>query len=269
MAEETAERRRIWEIFPELAKAVRKAHEEVGLYGHHDWPHAFRVGDVARQIGNNEYGRISFIGAFAGAAGLCHNVDRILQKKLNVGRHEAPQEEVVKLLKNWLLKTDFCHPSRPGKDDLYFTEEVPTIINAILEHDGKDSPNDDQILICLKDADRVVNCRPELVMRSAQYSHERPTGDQMNFDEDPTANYRNPKTVLKDIMMSSKEWGEENSPFCVRTRLAKKLIWDEKIGIPFFQRYLELLKKSLEMEGLYPWPADLPSPMPPEKPSVV
>ncbi len=254
---------RIWEVFPRLAEAVRKSHEEAGLYGHHDWLHAFRVGDAAYRIGGDEYGEIPFIGTFAGAAGLCHNADRILQKKLNVGRREVPKEEIVRLIETWLYQTDFCHPARPGKDDLYFTEKVSNIVKAVLGHDGRNSPDDDQILICLMDADRVVNCRPELIMRSAQYYHDLPTVDPIHYDEDPDANYRNPKTVLKDIIMSSLEWAEEGTPVSVRTKLAKKLINDPSIGAPFFRKYLELLKLSLEGEGLRPWPFEI-SPMPPE-----
>jgi len=46
---------RIWEIFPEVAERIREKHEEVGLFGHHDWPHAKRVGGVAYMVAYAEW----------------------------------------------------------------------------------------------------------------------------------------------------------------------------------------------------------------------
>ena len=252
-----AEKKRIWEMFPELAEVVRKAHEEVGLYGHHDWLHAFRVGDMAYRIGIDQYGDRT-IARTAGAAGLCHNADRILQKKLELGRRDVPEEKLRELVFEWLNK---------GKEDFFKRPIVSEdMLEAVLKHDSKEG-GDLPVAICLVDADKVVNCRPELLLRSAQFYHDLPVLDPIHWDKDPTANYRNPKTVIKDVMMSSLEWAGDG-PFGVRTQLAKKLINDPEIGAPFFSLYLELLKKSLEKEGLYPWPSDFSSPMPPEKPSV-
>ena len=246
-------------MFPRLAEAVRKAHEEVRLYGHHDWVHAFRVGDMAYRIGMDQYGDRT-IARMAGVAGLCHNADRILQKKLELGRRDVPEEKIRELVLAWLDR---------GSEDFFNRPIViEDVVEAVLKHDSKEG-EDLPVCICLVDADKVVNCRPELLLRSAQNYHDLPVLDPIHWDRDPTANYRDPKSVMKDVIMSSLEWAEEESPFCVKTRLAKKLINDSEIGAPFFRRYLELLKKSLKMEGLYPWPADLPSPMPPEKPSVV
>ena len=151
--------KRIWELLPDVAKKVRQKHEEVGLLGHHDWVHAFRVGEVARRVAKREwdYDPLTFL---AGLAGLCHNADRILQKEMEVGRREVPREAVVTLMTTWLQRS-------VGVGD------IATVIDAVLKHDGKNSPEDSQVLIALMDADRVVNLDVDLLMRSGQFYNDK------------------------------------------------------------------------------------------------
>lgn len=230
---------RIWEQFPRVAMQVRQKHEEVGLIGHHDWVHAFRVGEVARQVALDEWeddmGRQRFA-HLAGLAGLCHNADRLLQKKLNLGRWDVRCERVEAFVASWLL----------GVDEW----EVETIVEAVLGHDGRNSAEDSQTLIALMDADRVVNLDIDLLMRSGQFYHDLPAVDYEYLLEDPTATYRDPKSVLRDIA-SALDWVDPNSPVCVRTRLGKKMAEERaKILRPLF----DALKMQLTEEGIHPYP---------------
>lgn len=299
------ERTRIWEIYGALAKTVKNDHLKVRLYGHHNYLHAFLVGDVAYQIGCYEYGEK--IGHRAGIAGLTHNADRLLQQRrslnergqaeriirqaitklppeegnlleknilplvngITASRRDVPRGDVRKMIEGQLateeyISGDYGHDRISLLDD---SELVNSVIEAVFSHDGKNDEDDDPVLICLMDADRVVNCRPDGALRSAQFYHEYPVLDPILWDKDPTADYRNPKTVLKDMMMSSEEWAMKGTPVSVRTRLGRQLINDPEVGAPFFLKYRRVLKLTYKKWGLQPCPPEL-SPMPPEKPSA-
>ena len=93
--------KRIWNRLPALTAIVRASHKEVGLVGAHDFVHAARVGEIAWQIAASTW-EPEGLALLAGAAGLCHNADRILQKKLGIGRNKAPKNEVAELVRNQL-----------------------------------------------------------------------------------------------------------------------------------------------------------------------
>ncbi len=64
---------KIWDVFPKLAVVVRDDHLKEGMTGSgHDFEHAARVGQYAFLVAGDGYKEL------AGAAGLCHNADRIL-----------------------------------------------------------------------------------------------------------------------------------------------------------------------------------------------
>lgn len=225
----------IWELFPTVAVQVWKKHKEVSLRGHHDWIHAFRVGEVARLIALEEWPNWpSFL---AGLAGLSHNADRILQKEMGLGRREVPPKAVAALITKWIW---IELPSR----------DVEHIVEAVLKHNGKNSPDDSKILIALMDADRVVNLDVDLFPRSGQFYHDLPVVDYRHFLGDPKATYRNPKSVLRDIAYSL-DWADPKSPVCVRTRLGKKMA-EERVKV--FRTFFEALEVQLAEEGMRPYP---------------
>lgn len=228
---------RIWERFAEISKHVRQKHEKVGLYGHHDWVHAFRVGEVARQVALDEWGD-EHLSHLAGVAGLCHNADRIIQKEAGLGRREVPQKLVRALVIDWLSWGSISITS------------VAILVHAVLEHDEKNSPEDSRVLIALMDADRVVNLDVDLFPRSGQYYHNLPVVDYKHLLDDPEATYRNPKSVLRDIAYSM-DWADPTSPVCVRTRLGKKMA-EERVKI--FRTFFDTLQAQLAEEGIHPYP---------------
>lgn len=228
---------RIWERFPGVAQRVRQKHEEVGLYGHHDWIHAYRVGEVAYQVAEAEWD--GGIAAVAGLAGLLHNADRVMQKKMMVGRRDVPPSVVSALIKWWLEGA----PRVSGAVDY-------VVIDAVLKHDVKNSPEDSPVLVALMDADRVVNLDVDLFPRSGQYYHDLPVVDYKHLFDDPEATYRNPKSVLRDIAYSM-DWADPASPVCVRTRLGKKMA-EERVR--HFRAFFDTLQAQLTEEGIHPYP---------------
>lgn len=230
---------RIWEKFPGVADAVRKTHEEVGLVGAHDWVHAFRVGAVANQIALEEYTYVK-CSAWAGLAGLCHSVDRIIQKRDNLGRRDAPEEQVEELVLSWLSSVD-TPLEKAG---------VREIVEAVLRHEQRNGPDDSTTLIVLMDADRIVNLSLDLVIRAGQHYHDLPAVDFRHFLSDPMATYSNPGSVARDIAYAL-EWAEPSSPVCVRTSLGKKMAQSRA---KILRRVLEDLQEQLEDEEVYPYP---------------
>lgn len=224
---------RIWETFPEVAKAVRRTHEETGLFTHHDWGHAFRVGEVARMVALDEWGDEQ-LSHLAGLAGLTHNADHVIRKLR--GTKEDPYM-VRNLVLYWLSSAHL---------NQFDTEQI---IDAVLKHTGKNSPEDSQILIALKDSDRIVNLDMDIIVRSTQY-HPWPAVDYKYFLNNPEATFKDSVSIFKHIAFLF-EWADPKSPVCVRTRLAKKTI---KSRIRAHRVSLNILKKQLQEEGLYPYP---------------
>lgn len=225
---------RIWDIFPEIAKKVRKSHEEAGLFGHHDWVHAYRVGEVACLVAFDEWGD-DCLSQYAGIAGLLHNADRILQKRY--GQHNVTQSSLKELIASWLSYANL-------------NALAPSIIlDAVLRHDTKNTPDDSKVLIALMDADRIVNLDVDLFCRSGQYYNNLPVVDCKHFIDDPEASYRSPKSVLKDIAYTL-DWINPLTPFCMRTRLGKKMAEDRAIRI---RDFICILTVQLAEEGIYPY----------------
>lgn len=234
--------KKIWEIFPELVAVVRKAHFDAGMTGNgHDFEHAARVGQYAYIISEDEE-----IGKMAGVAGLCHNADRILQKKFHAGRREVPQNQIVDLLRKWVGdNTDY---------DLRMDELMPTpwsmIAYAVLDHD---KPNDPllkkPVLTVLQDADRLVNIELDLIIRCGQFQPDLPAVDFVHLLSDPTATYREPKSVFRDVA-SSLEW-ETDPRFALRNPKAIKM---GKARFAALRFYIETLESQINDSGLIPYP---------------
>src|SRR3989344_4380080 len=243
--------KRIWDLFPVIAARVRADHEKVGLHGHHDWVHAFRVGEIARQVALEEWGdeRLSHL---AGISGLCHNADRLLQKEMNVGRRDVPHADIRALLEKQLATETMLFVYGHGGKPLYgyCGPELYAIVQAVLQHDGKNSLEDSSVLIALMDGDRVVNLDTDLFPRSGQYYHELPVVDYRYFLDDPEATYRNHKTVLRDIAYSL-DWANPTSNVCVRTCLGKEMV---KRRVTVFQMFFDALQLQLEEEGMKQYP---------------
>lgn len=226
----------IWELCPEIARRVEDEYVALETDGkkihHHDFAHAKRVGEIARQVARDEWSD-DHIAKLAGIAGLVHNADRIIQAQKGIGRREVSRDEVAALVKKWI------------ENDLE-ENDVRTVLDAVLGHDGKNFPEDSQVKIALQDGDRVVNLDVDLLPRSGQYYGDLPVVDYENFLGDPEATYRNPKTVLRDINYSL-DWVKPESGVCVRTRLGMEMAQKRAQVFTFF---FEVLKAQLAQEGI-------------------
>jgi len=227
----TAENKKIIEIFPELWKKVYERHVESNiLSGCHDPFHAARVGQCALNIAENEK-----IAELSGIAGLCHNADRILQQDLEIGREDVPEEMVLVLINEWLDSTNLSEKNRS------------LVIDAVLKHSLENDPNDSQVLVALKDADRLVNIEPDVIMRAAQFFSDFLVVDPTHWLSDPKATFKEPKSVIKGLSQNT-EWGNFEDPkFGIR--LPKAQIIAKKLT-DYLLEYIERVKECWEKTGL-------------------
>ncbi|MEK7166158.1 MAG: HD domain-containing protein [Patescibacteria group bacterium] len=233
-SETEVSRQKVIELFSDLWKVVYFRHLKSGiLSGCHDPFHTARVGQYAFEIAETPD-----VARLAGVAGLCHNADRILQHDLKVGRKDVPMEMVRDLVNKWLDCIDL------SKDDR------DLILDAVLNHSLPNDSNDGPVLMALKDADRLANLELDVIMRSAQFYPDFPVVDPVNWLSDPTATFREPKSVVKDLANNA-EWGNFGDPkFGIRLSKAQLRATE---FTNFLLDYIERVRKCWTDAGLLPF----------------
>jgi len=225
-------------LYPKLTEAVRKDHIEFDMVATgHDFDHTLQVKQTARVIAPDEY-----TGWIASAAAICHNADRLLEKRRgDVGRKKVPECEVVAMVLRWL-----------NAGETFSEQEIVIILRAVQKHSGPNLADGDLVLMTLQDADRVVCSMPDVIMCATQF---RPdlraihpkwlTCDPNN----PTNPYRDPQSVLHS-MECWYDWADpNNSKFCVRLPRARVLMEE---NVAFLRMYIERIKTQRAKIDLYP-----------------
>ncbi len=154
-----------------------------------------------------------------------------------------PNDEVRKVIAGW-LKAELRFSNQREAASL-----VTEITEAVLNHNGKNDSSDSPVLVALMDADRLVNIELDLVIRCGQFQPDLPAVDFVHLLNDPTANYRNPKSVFRDIFHSL-EW-ETDLRFALRTSKAIEMGKPRFAALRF---YLETLEGQIKESGLVPYP---------------
>lgn len=238
---------KIWNLYPSLTRAVKEAHDEVGLNnGGHDMDHALRVAQMAVVVAwehSREYALL------AGIAGLCHNADRILERKLKLKSSNVStvsDEDVVALTNQWLLlENQFRNYYR-------FTRyRKSLVVDAVVNHGSKPNhPDDHLVSVALADADRLINMEPDVIIRSAQHHADIPALDPVYIEATPGANYRDPKTVAWDIA-NCITWAADSGPYILRLPKARELGQERAT---YLRNFIDILKRQREDLGLVPYP---------------
>ena len=224
---------KIWDLFPKLTRTVLDTHELCMMYNGHPFDHTLNVAQTALFIADNE-----LIGRLAGAAGLCHNADRILQKQLGIGRKDVPADKVTDLVLDWLEMSD------------EFTgQEEDRILAAVQLHSGPNLDDGDEVLVALQDADRIVCASASEFMAAGQFRPDIPVIDTTHIaDEFGDPDFKSPKCVARDLL-SRKDWIDPASKVCVRLPKALELM---KSRVAFTMAYLEMIKSQRAEVGLWP-----------------
>ncbi|OGN07917.1 MAG: hypothetical protein A3C61_03325 [Candidatus Yanofskybacteria bacterium RIFCSPHIGHO2_02_FULL_39_10] len=232
---------KIWELYPDLARAVKRAHGEVGLNnGGHDFDHALRVAQMAIVVA---YEHDKQMVVFAGVAGLLHNNDRILERMLKLRSENVssiPDIEVVALTARFLSENT----------GITVVESKP-IIDAVINHGSKPNALGDHIItIALADADRLINMEPDVIIRAGQHHADIPALDPVYIEETPGANYRDPKTVIWDVA-NCITWASDAGPYILRLPLSRKL-GQERAA--YLREFVDTLRRQRKDLGLVPYP---------------
>lgn len=228
---------KVWKKYPNLTKAILKTHNsEGGNFFAHDFDHIIRVTSYAQEIAED-----GEVGNLAGVAALCHNADRILQKRLGIGRNDSVQnDEVIKLVNEWLAH----------EPEAFTAEEKYLIVDAILNHNQKNNENDSPVLMTIMDADRIVNTEIDAIIRHSQYYPNLQVIDPVHLLDTPEESFRNPKSVLGNLMLGRRDW--LTSPL-VGVRLPKaKKIMEQKLEA--LEQFATAVIKEREEAGLIPYP---------------
>ncbi|MCR4328834.1 MAG: HD domain-containing protein [Patescibacteria group bacterium] len=221
---------KLWEKHAALTAKVREDHLEQKAFGGHDITHALMVAQYATLITEDER-----TGELAWIAGMCHNTDRIFPE---IRDEKLPSVKVIFIRSKVVSYLDLVKGIA--------SEEQELVIEAVLEHHKKNSDADNPVTVVLKDADRLANIGVNNIVRSGQhYSNLLPFDPRYVTTSDPTATYRDPKTVLHDVRCSL-EWES-----WLRMPKAKKLAdrW-----FRLYEVFVKAFADQLEETGLLPYP---------------
>ena len=212
---------------------MREAHETRKMAHGHDFDHALAVANLAGKFCEGpELVNLAWL------AGLCHNADRIIAIDRGMGRREVPDEAVEQLVRGWL-------------EDALIGWRKSAAIHAVLDHGKPNDPNDTAVTIALKDADRVVNARLDVVIRSGQFHADLPVLEPTLLINDTRGKYNARLTVVADLL-DCLDWGNLNDQrFGVRTSGARAMI---TARVKRLREFLEAIVEQREEEGLVPYP---------------
>lgn len=195
----------------------------------HSFDHSLQAGQIALIIAEDEY-----VGKLAGAAGLCHSADRILEK---LGKVDGAK--VIAMVRGWI------ESSAEG----FLKEEINRIIGAILLHSGPNILDCDPVLIALQDADRIVCSMADAVMGAAQFRRNLPTIDPRRLISDPSScSFQRPRSILMDLYYRN-DWVDPITKFCVRLPKARVLM-ERRVG--FINQYVQEIAAQRGEIGLSP-----------------
>ncbi len=226
---------RIWDYWSAVAERVRQRHVSAGMEGGaHDFTHAKRVAEMARQAAEEEWGDAR-LAQLCGLAGLVHNADRILQAEMHLGRSaHVPSDAVSAMVLGWI-------------DSVVTVEEFALIMDAVLKHNLKNGPDDSRVLIALQTGDKVVNTDPDVLIRCGQHHPDLPAVDWDYFPATrPGTSYKDPRSVIRNLQFAL-EWGNPTSGFNVRTALGIREIGK---NISLMQMVFDQLQERLVRQGI-------------------
>ncbi len=218
--------------YTELLTAVIRDHEKVkASESGHDFEHALMVANYCVRIADD-----ARTAELAWVAGICHNTDHLIERGL-FPRHLRKKRKLNALVREKLLQ--YLRYTAFNKNDKRL------VFEAVAEHRKRNDLRDNQITVTLKDADRLANVGALLCLRSAKELEHLPVLDYIHLFHHPSATYRHPESVVKDISYSL-EWKKW-------LRLPKA----KKIGakrFAFLKTFLQDIENQLKESRLRPYP---------------
>ncbi len=131
------------------------------------------------------------------------------------------------------------------------SNEIDVIVHAVTTHESANNENDTPVQIALKDADRLANLDLDVVIRSGQFQPHLMAVDPVHMENDPDANYRDPRSVLWDVN-NCISWTKEEGPYVLRLPKARKMGMYRAAAL---QSFIDTIKLQRAEIGLLPYPA--------------
>lgn len=177
-------------------------------------------------------------------AAFCHNADRVVQVQLGVGRRDVPEESVRLLISEWLSHTPISDAQRNR------------VTHAVMGHCNKTLSGEDLVVTALRDADRLANIQPDVIVRSAQHYPEYPAVHPIYLAKrTPEGTYFEPGSVFADLNYMATKWDpdhpEHDPDYCVVLPKAREL------ARPHFEYLRDYIARGIEARrqvGLVPYP---------------
>jgi hypothetical protein len=193
-------------------------HKKINNHIGHSLDHTLMVAQYGVLIADDQH-----IGELAWLAGLMHNTDRISR---------FPEREIGYYLE--ILSSMGISNYENGR-----------IKNAVMHHSELNKPDDDELLIIVKDADRLANIGPLNIIRNGQHHRDIPAITLGVCGLHPESTFKKAKSAL-DFIFYNLEWEE-------MLRLPKA----RAIGKKQFDYYRDFLRRNREQfaeVGLDEWP---------------
>lgn len=210
-----------WRRYQRLVEMVRQDHIDKMATGNgHNFYHACDVANLALMIAQDiEVGELAWV------AGIVHNTDHLFGKK------DVPHRLQIYLSETWLPQFDRA-----------------IVIEAVMNHNAHKSEyqdDDSWVKRALMDADKVGCLGTDVVTRAAQFMKGITDYDpRYVLEKDPSATYRNPKSIFRDIQ-GCLEWVDEDGWF--RFPKALEMARDRAA---FLRTFLETMTSQLRESGM-------------------
>ncbi|MFA6339058.1 MAG: HD domain-containing protein [Candidatus Paceibacterota bacterium] len=222
--------------YSKLVEEVRIMHKNSKALtcGAHDFSHVLMVGQYCIRLTENE-----IVEELSWLAALLHNTDRLIWDN---SRTKDENENIV-----------FCKVRDLLEDcvkDLLSKIPKKLISEAVMEHSKLNSDQDSHVTMILKDADRLANLGPNMVIRNGQAYHDRQGYNLMHTrDFSPGSTYATAPTAL-DAIRYALEWEG-----MLRVPKAQSLA---KPYLEILRKFIEGFSKQAEEVSLddYPFPED-------------
>ncbi len=227
-----------------LCAAVLASHVLEGMEGgHHPFDHSLRVAEMGVRILPD--GTADEVADIVFMAGMCHGADRVVEEMLGpdaAGEVQSDEGLTRSTIEGWLR-------AMPDLDAAKRAEVVEVVMN----HRGKNKPDEPLTHVALRDADKLVNVAPDIVVRASKFPI--PAVDCVHFLEAPDATYSKPGCVCRDLWYMATRWDFEHALYDPNYGIV--LPKAREIGrryFPFLRAYVEAVIGDRHAMDLAPYP---------------
>jgi hypothetical protein len=105
----------------------------------------------------------------------------------------------------------------------FTSDQIAMIREAVMKHGRPNEDDDNPVTVILKDADRLANMNPHVIVRSGQFQSELPVVEfgYVGFDKHPGSTYKAPRSIHDDLLGCLEWHPDSGTPYAIRTEAAR------------------------------------------------